>query len=67
MDDGYGGVFELIYNTVDISPTINGVLISNLTTGLFYRFTVTAYNFNGASTTSSITSIQPCSAPYDWS
>lgn len=67
MDDGYGGDFDLIYDTVNVSPTINAVLISSLTTGLYYRFKVAAYNYNGASSNSSITSLQPCSIPSGWS
>lgn len=28
MDDGYGGNFRVIYNTVNISPNINGFLVT---------------------------------------
>ena len=56
MDDGYGGTFKIIYDTVEVSPSINSYLITNLTTALMYRFKIAAYNFNGAGKNSTISS-----------
>lgn len=50
MDDGRGGLFKMIYSSVDISPTINSYLVPNLIKALPYRFKLEAYNFNGPST-----------------
>ena len=66
-DDGHGGVFTMIYSTVDISPKIDYYLMTALTRALPYRFKLEAYNFNGAGPQSDIASYKPCSVPSGWS
>ena len=46
MDDGYGGDFELVMNTVGFTSQINEFLAMNLTASLQYRFQLEAYNYN---------------------
>ena len=46
MDDGYGGRFTEILNTVGTSPLISEHLATGLTQSLTYRFKVVAYNYN---------------------
>ena len=46
MDDGYGGRFTEILNTVGTSPLISEHLATDLSQSLTYRFKVVAYNYN---------------------
>ena len=48
MDDGYGGVFSEIFNSVGTSPMITEYLVSGIKLSLIYRFRVVSYNFNPA-------------------
>ena len=67
MDDGYGGAFTEILNTVGTSPLISEYLTTGLTLSLTYRFKVVAYNYNpepGAA--SDFASLQVCQKPSDW-
>ena len=52
MDDGYGGDYSIIYNGLNY-PNVFKYTITGLTTGLSYRFTLQAINFNGYSVDSS--------------
>jgi len=63
MDDGLGGLYSPIFNTVNVSPTIQGYLVSGLTTGRQYRFKLEAYNFNGAGPESAVATLQACAMP----
>lgn len=63
MDDGKGGAFTPIFNSIDYSPTLNYFLVSNLITALPYRFYLVAYNTNGAGPASNIATYPPCSTP----
>lgn len=67
MDDGLGGPFRVIYDTVVLTPEIRHYLVPNLTHSLNYRFFVEAYNFNGAGPASDIAFLKPCSLPARWS
>jgi hypothetical protein len=46
MDDGYGGKFTEILNTVGTSPLISEHLATDLSQSLTYKFKVVAYNYN---------------------
>jgi len=46
IDDGFGGDFRVIFNTVGFNSDINEYLVSNLTAALQYRFIVEPYNYN---------------------
>ncbi len=48
MDDGYQGVFKKVYFGQN-APLTTYYLVKNLTTGLPYRFQISAYNKNGES------------------
>lgn len=48
MDDGYGGNYNIIYNGKNY-PNVLRYTVTGLTTGLSYRFTLAAINFNGYS------------------
>jgi len=67
MDDGLGGAFKVIYDTVPLSPQIRHFLVPNLTHSLNYRFYVVAHNFNGGGPSSDIAFLKPCSLPDQWS
>lgn len=62
MDDGFGGEFTQIYNGKNF-PNVLTYTKSGLITGLEYRFTLQALNFNGESTASTETSFIICVAP----
>ena len=67
-DDGRGGLFKMIYSTVDVSPAIDHYLFTGLTKALPYRFRLEAYNFNGPSSyLSNIATYMPCNTPSRWS
>ena len=46
MDDGYGGRFTQVFNSVGSSPLITDYLVTDITLSLTYRFYVLAYNYN---------------------
>ena len=46
MDDGYGGRFTEVFNSVESAPLITDYLVTDVTLSLTYRFYVIAYNFN---------------------
>jgi hypothetical protein len=46
MDDGQGGDFILVLDTVGFNKDINQYLAQNLQSLLYYRFYVVAYNYN---------------------
>lgn len=46
MDDGEGGDFEVVYDTVGYSSHLDSFLATNLTTSALYRFRLQAYNYN---------------------
>ena len=48
MDDGYHGDLNVIYDGSKFPQTLR-FLVTNLTTGLPYRFTLIVHNLNGAS------------------
>lgn len=62
MDDGLNGDFTLIYNGKNL-PFGTNYTVTNLTTGLPYRFKVTSQNVNGNSNFSSISTIHACLLP----
>ena len=45
-DDGLGGNFNVILNTVGLSSKINEYLFTGLITSRLYRFKIIAYNYN---------------------
>lgn len=66
MDDGYGGRFTEIFNSVGTSPLITEYLVtSGIKLSLTYRFKVQAHNYNtlAPSAVSDITSVQACVKP----
>ena len=62
MDDGYGGDYSIIYNGLNY-PNVFKYTITGLTTGLSYRFTLKAINFNGYGGESTPASYIICVAP----
>lgn len=67
MDDGYGGEFVKVLDTVSISARINEFYAANLTQGLIYRFKVRAYNYNDEpGAYSVISSFMACDVPSRW-
>lgn len=62
MDDGYNGAFTTIYNGLGY-PNVLTYTKTQLVTGLTYRFTLQALNFNGESTASSEASYIICTTP----
>ena len=62
MDDGYGGDYGIIYNGKNY-PNVFKYTVTGLTTGLSYRFTLQAINFNGYSDESLPVSYIICIAP----
>jgi len=62
-----GDVYEIVFDSVNNSTQLTEHLVGapdhDLTTGAVYRFRVKAYNFNGASMASSITSVRVCGQP----
>lgn len=46
MDDGLGGDFEVIFDSVGFNAHLDSYLATNLTSSLQYRFMLEAYNFN---------------------
>lgn len=64
MDDGYHGEFSAIYDGRGY-PEAYQFLATNLTTGLPYRFAVTAHNLNGESTRSAslVSTVYACLLP----
>ena len=64
MDDGFGGTFSEVFNSVGSSALISEYLVTGVTLSLTYRFKVVAYNFNPTeSLDSAITSVQVCAKP----
>jgi len=64
MDDGYGGLFSEVFNSVGTSPMITKYLVTGIKLSLTYRFKVVSYNFNPAvSLPSDITYVQACMKP----
>ena len=64
MDNGYGGDFRVVLDTVSFSNKITEYLATNLTPSLLYRFQVAAYNKNNvAGLLSDITTIMACDVP----
>ena len=59
MNDGYNGVYSQIFNGIGY-PFILSYTAQNLTTGLPYRFKLKAYNINGGSIDSGISTIYTC-------
>ena len=62
VDDGFGGRFTEVFNSVGVSRLVSEHLVTGLTLSLTYRFYVIAYNYNGmkhgaASLASSITEV----------
>lgn len=62
MDDGHHGVFTSVYNGTGY-PLTRSFLVSGLTSGLPYRFQLSAVNINGESARSTITTIYACLKP----
>lgn len=46
MDDGVGGDFAVVFDTVGFNADINSFTATGLTTALQYRFYLQAFNFN---------------------
>lgn len=64
MDDGYGGDFKVVLDTVGLSNKITHFLATGLTPSLIYRFKVAAFNKNGvAGQLSDISSFMACDVP----
>jgi len=64
MDDGYGGDFNIVLDTVGFSNKITEYLATNLRPSLLYRFQVAAFNKNNvAGQLSDITTIMACDVP----
>lgn len=62
MDDGYHGEYSVVYNGTGF-PETRQFLVTNLTTGLPYRFEVTAHNLNGESIRGPTATIYACLIP----
>jgi hypothetical protein len=62
MDDGYHGPLVQLYNG-RIFPQTLRYLATGLTTGLPYRFSLTAHNLNGASPQSTSVTVYACLRP----
>jgi hypothetical protein len=62
MDDGHHGEFSLVYNGTGF-PETRELLVTALTSGLPYRFEVTAHNINGESARSPTATIYACLIP----
>ena len=62
MDDGNNGDFSVVYNGAGLPSTLTST-ITGLTTGLPYRFYVTAVNYIGESVASSYSTFYSCIAP----
>jgi hypothetical protein len=62
-----GDNFSVVFDTVRTSTQVTEYLITapdySLVTGSVYRFRVKAFNFNGPSTESAVTSVQACGMP----
>jgi hypothetical protein len=62
-----GDDYEVVFDSVNTSTQLTEYLVTtpdyNLTTGAVYRFRVKAFNFNGPSTASDITSVRVCGQP----
>jgi len=65
MDDGHGGDFVNVMDTVSFNSHIQEYNAQNLTESLLYRFYLEAYNFNelAASPISDLASIYACDVP----
>ena len=64
MDDGYGGDFNIVLDTVGFTNKITEYLATNLSPSLLYRFKVAAYNKNNvAGELSEISTIMACDVP----
>lgn len=46
MDNGFGGDFNPIFNSVGQTSQVGEFLATNLSASLQYRFKVEAYNYN---------------------
>lgn len=62
MDDGYNGDFRLAYDGSG-EPQVFQFLATNLTSGLPYRFALSAHNLNGESTMGAVAIIYACLQP----
>jgi hypothetical protein len=62
MDDGHNGDFTQVYDGRERPRTFRFLAV-NLTTGLPYRFAVSAHNLNGESELSSTATIYACLVP----
>ena len=65
MDDGIGGDFENVMNTVGYNADIKEYFAQNLTESLQYRFYLEAYNYNELSPSeiSEIAYVYACDVP----
>jgi hypothetical protein len=65
MDDGEGGDFNVVMDTVGYSSQIKEYLAVNLTESLQYRFQLEAYNYNelAPGDLSEVSSIYACDKP----
>jgi hypothetical protein len=62
MDDGHHGDLFAVYDGRLFPQTLR-FLVTGLTTGLPYRFTLTTHNLNGESTQSAVQTIYACLRP----
>ena len=65
MDDGQGGDFAIVLNTIGYTSQFNFFLATNLTSSLQYRFKLEAYNYNllAPGDASDISYIYACDVP----
>jgi hypothetical protein len=62
MDDGRLGEYSQVYVGTN-RPDLTEYTVTGLTTGLSYRFTLQAINYNGRSIASSSTTLYACDVP----
>jgi len=62
MDDGYHGEYSVVYNGTGF-PETRSFLVTGLTSGLPYRFEVTAHSINGESARGPAATIYACLIP----
>lgn len=62
MDDGYNGDLSLVYDGSE-EPQVFQFLAANLTSGLPYRFALSAHNLNGESALSDVAIVYACLKP----
>jgi hypothetical protein len=66
-DDGLGGAFTIVLNTVGLTAHVNEFLVTGLTTSRQYRFKLVAFNYNPQpGIESDIASFHVCDLPDQW-